>query len=346
MTGARAAGAARRILAVGAAIVVAVLGLLPSGPSSSEPRRATFPPARPTKVLILGDSVLAGAASRYGPALPGRDVTVDSVVNRTTGQGADVLARRGSDWDVVVVLLGYNDGSSPSAYQPAANRILDQLSQVPRVVWLSLHEVRPAYVGVNQFLRAQATRRPNLRIADWNAVATANPGALAPGGIHLNGLGAQIMAGFVAQQVEQAEQDEALAFASYAAAVARQEHAAAQVTLLETMAANHAQATLLRAEALDQTRARAKAAADAAARARAATERARAAAEAARRHEAEVAYAAHRVAPASGRSNSSLSSPAVAALAIVSAIVLVGLGLATRAALARRGKRVRAEVSG
>ncbi|MEO6627832.1 MAG: hypothetical protein ABIP03_04620, partial [Aquihabitans sp.] len=68
----------------------------------------SFPPGRPTRVLVLGDSVMAGAANNYGPALPGRDVVVDAAVNRTTGQGVDVSAALGADWDVVVILLGHN----------------------------------------------------------------------------------------------------------------------------------------------------------------------------------------------------------------------------------------------
>ena len=165
------------------------------------PRRTAFPPTRPTKVLILGDSVMAGAAPDFGPALPGRDVTVDAMVNRTTGQGANVIAQRGADWDVVVILLGYNDGGAPGVYQPAARRILDQLAHVPRVVWLSLHEVRPYYVGVNQFLRNEAAHRPNFEVADWNAQASAHPEDFAGDGLHLRGGGAALLSGFAAQQV-------------------------------------------------------------------------------------------------------------------------------------------------
>lgn len=238
---------ATAVSTLGAAVALVAALLVPSllaRPAAARPvaavarPRAAFPPQRPTKVLVLGDSVMAGAATRYGPDLPGRDVTVDAVVNRTTGQGADVVARRGADWDVVVILLGHNDGGTAGVYQPAAIRLLDQLDTVPRVVWLTLHEVRPAYAGVNQFLRAQAAHRPNLRIADWNAVASANPGAIAHDGLHLNGAGAGLMAGFVAQQVVQAEQDHAAAIrafdvarvqaAAHAFAVARFEAAAAR----------------------------------------------------------------------------------------------------------------------
>ena len=102
-------------------VALVALTLLP-GAASARPDAPAYPPLRPTRVLILGDSVMKGGVPAYPGALPGRDVVVEAEVNRTTGQGADALAGLGSDWDVVVVMLGYNDGASPGAYQPAARR--------------------------------------------------------------------------------------------------------------------------------------------------------------------------------------------------------------------------------
>lgn len=187
---------------------VALLGGLigpGAAPASAAPVRRPFPPLRPTRVLVLGDSVMKGAAARYAPALPGRDVVVDAEVNRTTGQGADVVARIGADWDVVVILLGHNDGGTPGAYQPAARRLLDELRGVRRVVWLTIHEVRPYYPAVNQYIAGLQATYPNLRTADWNAVASAHPEGLAADGLHLNGAGAELMAALVADQVHLAE---------------------------------------------------------------------------------------------------------------------------------------------
>ncbi len=190
------------------ALALALVALASAAPPASG--RPSFPPLRPTRVLILGDSVMKGAVAAYPAALPGRDVTVSAEVNRSTGQGADELARLGSDWDVVVVLLGHNDGGSPGAYQPAARRILDQLRGVRVVSWLTIHEVRPYYPGVNQYIAGLQGEYPNLIVGDWNAVANANPGALAGDGLHLNGEGARLMADTVAQQVQIAEIDFAL----------------------------------------------------------------------------------------------------------------------------------------
>jgi lysophospholipase L1-like esterase len=198
------------VLLVAAALAL-VAGPTPGAAMGTDRTERALPPERPTRVLVLGDSVMKGADAVYATKLPGREVVVNTEVSRSTGASADVLSSLGTDWDVVAVLLGHNDGGSPGAYQPAVRRILDQLRDVPRVAWLTIHEVRPYYPGVNQYVAGLREEYPNLRIADWNAVAAANPGALAGDGLHLNGQGATLMADLVAQQVIETEQAHAAA---------------------------------------------------------------------------------------------------------------------------------------
>lgn len=195
----------RRAIALAATAVVAAVGLF-AGAASSHPTSPAFPPERPTRVLVLGDSVPAGAISQFKAALPGREVVVDAAVNRSTNQGADLIADPlGTDWDVVIVMLGHNDGGSPTAFQPAARRILDQLRDVPRVSWLSIHEVRDYYPGVNDYIEGLTEEYPNLHVADWNSVAAANPDGIAGDGLHLGPKGATLMAALAAEEVAAAE---------------------------------------------------------------------------------------------------------------------------------------------
>jgi lysophospholipase L1-like esterase len=191
------------------AALALVAGPTPGAAMGTDRTGAALPPDRPTRVLVLGDSVMKGADAVYASKLPGREVVVNTEVSRSTGASAEVLSSLGADWDVVAVLLGHNDGGSPGAYQPAVRRILDQLRDVPRVAWLTIHEVRPYYPGVNQYVAGLQDEYPNLRIADWNAIAAANPGALAGDGLHLNGQGANLMADLVAQQVIETEDERA-----------------------------------------------------------------------------------------------------------------------------------------
>ncbi len=194
----------KRLAALGATVLVVALAV---GSAAPEPTAASpaFPPVRPTRVLVLGDSVMKGAVAQYAAKLPGREVVVDAEVNRSTRQGADVVNRLGTDWDVVVVLLAHNDGGSPAVYQPAVRSILDQLRGVRRVSWLTIHAVRPYYPDVNHFIAGLQGAYPNLRIGDWNAVAAARPEAVAGDGLHLTGTGADLLSDLVAEQVQGAE---------------------------------------------------------------------------------------------------------------------------------------------
>ena len=203
--------ARRRLLAVLATVLVVAATVLAGGVGPADGRGA-FPPERTTRVLVLGDSVIKGTDPYLPGALAGREVTLDAEVSRTTGATADAAAGYGTDWDVVVILVAFNDGGSAGVYQPAYRRMLDQFAGVDRIVLLTLHEVRPYYAGVNAFLRDQAAPRPNVRVADWNAVVQANPGCLSGDGLHPNSTGAQLLAGLVGEQVGQAEFDHKLAF--------------------------------------------------------------------------------------------------------------------------------------
>jgi len=174
---------------------------------TAEPGAAqAIPPDRPTRVLAVGDSVMEGAAGTIPGALPGRQVLVDTQVSRSTGATADAALSHGTDWDVVVVLVGHNDADS-GVYQRGYLRLLDGFAGAPRVVLLTLHEVRASYPGVNNFLRDQANRRPNVRVADWNAAVAASPGSVAGDGLHLSPSGARLMADLVAGQVQVAESE-------------------------------------------------------------------------------------------------------------------------------------------
>ena len=192
------------------AFVVAVLVILGlAAPSSGRPTAATrdMPTDRPVRVLAVGDSVMEGAAGAIPAALPGREVVVDTQVSRSTGASVEAALSHGTDFDVVVVLLAHNDGGSPGAYQPAFRRLFDAYGDSPRIVALTIHEVRPYYSTVNAFLRGEAGARGNLVVADWNAVAQQNPGATGGDGLHLSGTGASLMAALIAGEVTAAETD-------------------------------------------------------------------------------------------------------------------------------------------
>jgi lysophospholipase L1-like esterase len=154
-------------------------------------------PSRPRRVVLIGDSVMAAlnpdytnvAAKVIGAA--GWNVLIDAKVNRTTAQGAQVArARRSQETDSVVVMLGHNDGATPSVFSRRATAVLDAVTRVPHVYWLTMRE--PRYAAANRMLESLATRYPNVRLIDW--AHQIKPGWTAKDGLHLNGAGAAGMA--------------------------------------------------------------------------------------------------------------------------------------------------------
>ena len=172
------------------AVVLAGLVATTGGASATAPTKTR-------RVVLIGDSVMAALNPGYTDAAAkvigaaGWNVVIDARVNRTTAQGATVAkARRAQETDSVVVMLGHNDGATPSVFSRRATAVLEQLKRAPHVYWLTMRE--PRYAGANQVLRALASRYPNLGLVDW--AHTVKPGWTARDGLHLNGAGATGMA--------------------------------------------------------------------------------------------------------------------------------------------------------
>ena len=140
---------------------------------------------------MLGDSVMLGSKAATEKELAGWDLTFDAAVNRSTLAGAQIAtARRSEIHDIIVIQLGTNDGGNPTTYASRVDAVMKALDGVPYVVWLTIHEARPYYKSDNDVLRQKATQYPNMRVADWNAVANATPGGMVSDGLHLNATGA------------------------------------------------------------------------------------------------------------------------------------------------------------
>ena len=164
-------------------------------------RAAGAAPAR--AVFMLGDSVMLGSKAASEKELAGWDLTFDAAVNRSTIAGAQIVAARRSEiHDIIVIQLGTNDGGNPTTYASRVDAVMKALDGVPYVVWLTIHEARSYYKSDNDVLRQKATQYPNMRVADWNAVANATPGGMVSDGLHLNATGAAAMAKLVHSTIE------------------------------------------------------------------------------------------------------------------------------------------------
>jgi hypothetical protein len=98
--------------------------------------------------------------------------------------------------DVLVVDVGYNEGST------GFGRGIDEVMRAARsqgvrgVVWVTLRETRTIYRDTNIAIRQAAKRWPMLRVADWNAFSTGHSWFRSDG-LHLTPDGAMALAGFL-----------------------------------------------------------------------------------------------------------------------------------------------------
>ncbi|MFM9225949.1 MAG: hypothetical protein ACKOQ1_04890, partial [Actinomycetota bacterium] len=93
------------------------------------------------RLLVVGDSILAGTASRYGGALCsalvplGWQVAVEAEAGRMVDFGRTVVRERINEgWDAAVVFLGTNYGGNEKTYETDLGRIVDSLAPRPTLL--------------------------------------------------------------------------------------------------------------------------------------------------------------------------------------------------------------------
>ena len=155
------------------------------------------------RVLVLGDSILAGTASRYGGAMCGAltplgwKVAVEAEAGQMVGFGRTVLRDRIYEgWDAAVVFLGTNYGGSAKNYQRDLTAIVESLAPRPTLL-LTATLFRPTMVDVNQVIRLVASTHANVSVLDWGTTS-AQPGLLNRDGIHPNDTGRQVLVASIA----------------------------------------------------------------------------------------------------------------------------------------------------
>ena len=150
------------------------------------------------KLLVIGDSILAGTASRYGGAMcsaltpMGWRVAVEAEAGQLIGFGRTVLRDRIYEgWDAAVVFLGTNYGGSAEKYQRDLTAIVESLAPRPMLL-LTATVYRPTMNDVNNVIRTVAATHSNVSILDWSSAST-QPGLLNRDGIHPNNAGRSVL---------------------------------------------------------------------------------------------------------------------------------------------------------
>lgn len=155
------------------------------------------------RMLVIGDSILAGTASRYGGAMCaalvplGWQVAVEAEAGQMVGFGRTVLRDRIYEgWDASVVFLGTNFGGSKENYERDLTRIVESLAPRPTLL-LTVTLFRDTMQQVNEVIRVVASRNPHVSVLDWGT-ASMQPGLLNKDRVHPTNAGRSVLVSSVA----------------------------------------------------------------------------------------------------------------------------------------------------
>jgi hypothetical protein len=134
------------------------------------------------RLLVIGDSILSGTASRYGGAMCsalvplGWRVAVEAEAGQMVGFGRTVLRDRIYEgWDAAIVFLGTNYGGNQEKYERDLTAIVESLS--PRPTMLSKYS--------------------NVSVLDWGTTSI-QPGLLNRDRIHPTDVGRKVLVASIA----------------------------------------------------------------------------------------------------------------------------------------------------
>ena len=103
----------------------------------------------------------------------------------------------------VVVEAGYNDFEDPFADSVEASLQALKKAGAVRVLWLTLRADRTSYLSMNDVIRAAATRHPEMTVVDWNLFSRSHPDWFQDDGLHLDDVGALMMATLIHRSLDQ-----------------------------------------------------------------------------------------------------------------------------------------------
>jgi hypothetical protein len=165
------------------------------------------------RLLMIGDSITASAAKRYGgefctALVPlGWQVEVDAEPSRFVDFGNTVLDKRlSAKWDAAYVFLGSNYLGDQESYRKQLERIMQRLSPRP-VVLLTVTEFEDNRREVNDAITLVSAEFPNVHLLDWGSIAAASADTILRGdGLHLTNDGRAVLASTIAGMMGQAPQ--------------------------------------------------------------------------------------------------------------------------------------------
>lgn len=161
------------------------------------------------RVLMVGDSIFASTAKRYGNEMCdalkplGWQVAVEAEPGRFASFGVSVLERRISAvWDVVVIYLGTNFDGNQDSLGKQFDKMFDITRGVQTVV-LTTGVFRDSQKTVNKVIKESAAKYDHVHVLDWSSVAKLK-GVTGSDGIHLSDTGRAVLAQTIARALDYA----------------------------------------------------------------------------------------------------------------------------------------------
>ncbi len=168
-------------------------------------------------IALVGDSLTYSywsglpasfVAEKWGPfQLEARSGRYTTMTSSSATSGLDAVRRiraGGFDPPVWIVALGTNDlwrtYSIPGATAVLIDTMMKEIGTGHRVVWVNVYnrDSLTQAIAFNNELLAAVGRHPQLTVADWFSVISANPQWLTADGVHLNLTGSIARNEFVA----------------------------------------------------------------------------------------------------------------------------------------------------
>lgn len=149
--------------------------------------------AQERSLFVNGDSLAVGTQPYFPGALPGWRIRTSASISRHAFEGPGVLRAAGTLPPYVAVSLGTNDDPrNVSGFRAAIRATMAVVGARRCVVWATV--LRPpvagaSYTGYNQALKAEARKRPNLKVVRWRKLVHAHPEWLAGDGVHVTATG-------------------------------------------------------------------------------------------------------------------------------------------------------------
>lgn len=188
---------------------------LPEGVAVDFPELAGEPLGRRaegTRLLMIGDSILASTSSRYGDEMCrtltqlGWDVALEAEAGSFVNFGQKVLRNRFDEgWDAVVVFLGTNYDGNAANYETRLRDIVETVWPLP-VLLLTTGTFREAQREVNDVIWSVRESYDHVTVLDWSQILETG-GLLSEDGVHLNRNGRKVISSAIARALQYAPTD-------------------------------------------------------------------------------------------------------------------------------------------